>query len=52
MKAGGYFMPEKIIKWGIALLAGLLVPCIILMKGDIVIPLNIAQTKNIYRVNT
>lgn len=38
-------MPEKIIKWGIALLDGLLVPCIIFMKGDIVIPLYIAQTK-------
>lgn len=38
-------MPEKIIKWGIALLAGLLVPCIILMKVDIMIPLYIAQTK-------
>ena len=40
-------MPEKIIKWGIALLASFLVPCIILMKGDIVIPLYIALTKNI-----
>ena len=38
-------MPEKIIKLGIALLAGLLLPCIILMKDDIVILLYIAQTK-------
>lgn len=45
-------MPEEIIKWRIALLARLLVPCIILMKDDIMIPLYIAQIKNIYRVNT
>lgn len=44
-------MPEEIIKWGIALLAELLVPCIILMKDDIMIQLYIAQIKNIYRVN-
>lgn len=47
------FYARKIIKWGIALLDGLLVPCIIFMKGDIVIPLYIAQTKKyFYRVNT
>lgn len=45
-------MPEEIIKQRIALLAGLLVACIILMKDDAMIPLYIAQAKNIYRVNT
>lgn len=52
MKVGSYITPEEIIKWGIALLAKLLVSCIILMKDDIMIPLYVAQIKNIYRVNT
>lgn len=52
MKVGDYIVPEEIIKTGIVLLAGLLVPCIILMKDAVMITTIHCSDKNIYTEST
>lgn len=45
-------MPEEIIKWGNCTISWAFSTMHYPMKDDIMIPLYIAQIKNVYRVNT